>query len=94
MAEQLTKQVIDNMCKHINEHHADAVLVLAQRFGNCVDAAAATVLSIDPQGMDITAQVNDAEVPIRIQFDHVLNDAEDAKNTIVAMVQKAKDESQ
>jgi putative heme iron utilization protein len=93
MAEQLTKEVIDNMCKHINEHHADAVLVLAQSFGNCVDAAAATVLLIDPQGMDVTAQVNDAAVPIRIQFDHILKDAEDAKNTIVAMVKKAKSEA-
>ncbi len=39
---------------------------------------AAKMLSIDSEGMNLTAQVNGEAVPIRIQFDHVLADAEDA----------------
>ena len=89
MPEPLSQEVIDNMRKHMNEHHADAVLTLVQKSGNCAVAEAAQVLSIDSQGMDLTAQTSDFVVPIRIQFDHVLKDAEDAKDTIIAMVQKA-----
>ena len=86
-SEPLSQEVIDKIRKHMNEHHADAVLTLAQKCGNCAVAEAAQVLSIDSQGMDLTAQTGDAAVPIRITFDHVLKDAEDAKNTIIALVQ-------
>ena len=88
MSEPLSKEVSDRMCQHMNEHHADAVIALAQKLGNCANATAAQVLSIDSQGMDLTAQANDSAMPIRIQFDHVLKDAEDAKSTIIAMVKK------
>ena len=48
------------------------------------------MLSIDAQGMDLTAQVNGEAVPVRIQFDRVLVDAEDAHQTLIAMVKQAR----
>ncbi len=45
---------------------------------------------IDAQGMDLTAQVNGEAMPVRIQFDHVLADAEDAHQTLIAMVKQAR----
>ncbi|HYX14098.1 MAG TPA: DUF2470 domain-containing protein, partial [Nostoc sp.] len=51
---------------------------------------AAQILSIDAQGMDLTAQVNGEAVSVRIQFDHVLADAEDAHQTLIAMVKQAR----
>lgn len=48
------------------------------------------MLAIDAQGMDLTAQVNGESVPVRIHFDHVLADAEDAHHTLIAMVKQAR----
>ncbi len=48
------------------------------------------MLAIDSEGMDLTADVNGEAVPIRIQFDHVLADAEDAHQTLIAMVKQAR----
>ncbi|MEH2163196.1 MAG: DUF2470 domain-containing protein [Nostoc sp.] len=62
----------------------------AQAFGGITDANTAQMLSIDAQGMDLTAQVNGEVVPVRIQFDHVLADAEDAHQTLIAMVKQAR----
>ncbi len=74
----------------MNDDHADAVVIYAKAFGGVTDASAAEMLSIDAQGMDLTAQVNGETVPVRIQFDHVLTDAEDAHQTLIAMVKQAR----
>lgn len=74
----------------MNDDHTDAVVIYAKAFGGFTDASAAEMMSIDAQGMDLTAQVNGEAVPVRIQFDHVLADAEDAHQTLIAMVKQAR----
>ncbi len=74
----------------MNDDHADAIVVYAKAFGGIRNAIAAQMLSIDAQGMDLTAQVNGEAVPVRIEFDHVLADAEDAHQTLIAMVKQAR----
>jgi putative heme iron utilization protein len=46
--------------------------------------------SIDPLGMNISAQVAGSTVPVRVEFDHPLKDAEDAHHTLVAMIKQAR----
>lgn len=48
------------------------------------------MLSIDAQGMNLMAQVNGASVPLRIEFERTLADAEDAHHTLIAMVKQAR----
>ena len=90
MSEQFSSEVSDRICKHMNEDHANAVALYAQIYGNSPDTEAAQMVSIDAQGMNLTAQINGASVPLRIEFDHVLNDAEDAHHTLIAMVKQAR----
>jgi putative heme iron utilization protein len=40
--------------------------------------------------MNLSVKVNLAELPVRIKFDHVLADAEDAHQTLISMVKQAK----
>ncbi len=74
----------------MNDDHADAIVLYAKAFGGVTDASAAQMLSIDAQGMDLTAQVNGEAVPVRIQFDHLLADAEDAHQTLIAMLKQTR----
>jgi putative heme iron utilization protein len=90
MSEQFSAAVSQRICAHMNDDHADAVLIYAKAFSNLTDATTAQMLSIDSQGMNLNAQVNGADVPIRIQFDHVLKDAEDAHHTLIDMVKQAR----
>jgi putative heme iron utilization protein len=89
MADVITPAVSDRICKHMNEDHADAVTLYAQVFGG-VDAAAAELVSIDPDGMTLSAQVDGTAVPVRVAFDHTLQDSEDAHQTLIAMVRQAR----
>lgn len=90
MSDVISPEVSDRICAHMNEDHADAVLLYAKAFGNLTDATAAEMLSIDPEGMNLSATTNGASVPIRIKFDRVLKDSEDAHHTLIAMVRQAR----
>ncbi|QMS89656.1 DUF2470 domain-containing protein [Nostoc edaphicum CCNP1411] len=90
MSKDFSPEISSRICKHMNDDHADAVVIYAKAFGGVTDAIAAEMLSIDAQGMDLTVQVNGEPVPVRIQFDHVLADAEDAHQTLIAMVKQAR----
>ncbi|MCL1464255.1 DUF2470 domain-containing protein [Argonema galeatum A003/A1] len=91
MSDALSPEISDRICAHMNEDHGDAVLLYAQTFGSLTNATAAEMLSIDTEGMNLSAQINDTAVPVRIQFDRVLKDSEDAHHTLIAMVKQARE---
>ncbi len=90
MADPITPQISDRICKHMNEDHADAILLYAKVYGNATTATAAQLTSIDPEGMNLAAQVDGTTTALRIPFDHSLQDSEDAHQTLIAMVRAAR----
>ncbi|KAM3110710.1 DUF2470 domain-containing protein [Phormidesmis sp. 146-33] len=85
-----SKAVSDHICKHMNDDHASAILVYAKVYGQTAEATQAEMLAIDATGMDLNAQVNGEPVSLRIPFDHMLKDAEDAHHTLVDMAKQAR----
>lgn len=54
--------------QHLNDDHADAVLLWAQTLGGYADATAATVEAIDRYGADLRVQTPRGEAPTRVGF--------------------------
>lgn len=90
MADTFTPEISDRICKHMNEDHADAVLLYAKAYGKVTEAEAAQILKVDSEGMDLSVNARDQDSTIRIAFDHVLQDSEDAHQTMIAMVKTAR----
>ena len=90
MSDKITPAVSDRICKHMNEDHGEAITLYAQVFGNSPATETAQMVSIDPEGMNLTAQVKEQTIPIRITFDHTLADAEDAHQTLISMLKQAR----
>ncbi len=90
MAEAITPTVSDRICKHMNDDHADAVLLYAQKFGSATAATAATMKSIDTTGMDLDATVDGQSTPVRVSFERPLADAKDAHHVLVEMLKQVK----
>lgn len=90
MSEPITPAISDRICKHMNEDHSPAIALYAQVFGNAPQTETAIMESIDPQGMNIAANIAGKTVPVRVEFDHQLKDAEDAHHTLVAMIKQAR----
>ena len=90
MSDVITPAVSDRICKHMNDDHAEAIVLYAKVFGNSPEAETAKMDSIDPQVMNLTANVKGETVPVRIEFDHTLTDSEDAHQTLITMVKQAR----
>ncbi|MEM9272981.1 MAG: DUF2470 domain-containing protein [Cyanobacteria bacterium P01_F01_bin.143] len=90
MSDVITPAISDRICKHMNEDHAEAIVLYAKVFGNSPEAETATMDSIDPQGMHLSAKIKGETIPVRIDFDHTLKDSEDAHQTLIAMVKQAR----
>ncbi len=90
MSETFSPEVSDRICSHMNQDHADAVLLYAQTYGNSPNVTAAVMDSIDAKGMSLTAKKQGYAVPIRIQFERDLKDSEDAHQTLIEMLKKAR----
>ncbi len=93
MADPLTPQVSERICKHMNEDHADAVALYAQVFGGVEGVTQARMQAIDSEGMDLQVQVETEAQTLRIRFDHPLKDSEDAHHTLIEMVKQARAQS-
>lgn len=92
MSDPITPQISDRICKHMNEDHAEAIALYAKVYGGATDVTAAKMVSIDPEGMNLSVQhgAESGESPLRITFDHHLQDSEDAHQTLIAMVRQAR----
>jgi len=90
MSDQSSTEISDRICTHMNEDHASAIVLYAQAYGGKPEATSAQMLAIDANGMDLTAKVNGETVPVRVNFDRTLKDAEDAHHTLIDMVKQAR----
>ncbi|MGJ3250121.1 MAG: DUF2470 domain-containing protein [Elainellaceae cyanobacterium] len=90
MADPLTPDVSDRICAHMNDDHSEAVVLYAKAFGSADDAIAAQLLRVDAQGMNLLVQTQEQTIPMRIEFDHELQDSEDAHHTLIDMVKQAR----
>ena len=90
MADPITPEVSQRICTHMNDDHAEAVLMYAKVYGQAEDATAATMKSIDPQGMDLNVMLGDEATTIRVPFERSLTDSEDAHQVLITMVRQAR----
>ncbi len=90
MSEPFSPEISDRICSHMNQDHPDAVLLYAQSFDNSLEITEAVMDSIDAKGMSLTALKMGYAVPIRIEFDRDLKDAEDAHQTLIEMLKQAR----
>jgi len=69
----------------MNEDHADAVLGYARTLAGRTDAASARITGFDPAGMELAVETDAGPAAVRIAFDHEIQDADDARDTLIAL---------
>jgi putative heme iron utilization protein len=92
MSETITTTISDRICKHMNQDHGDALVLYAKFFGKLSNVESAKMLSIDHQAMYLAID-NQNKEPLKIEFDHQLENAQDAHHTLVAMMKQAQESS-
>jgi putative heme iron utilization protein len=74
---------------HMNDDHADALVLCCRHFGG-VAAEAATMTSIDRMGFRVRARVGERLTGLRINFANDVRTRDEARTAIVAMVKTAR----
>ncbi|MBF2097200.1 MAG: DUF2470 domain-containing protein [Gloeomargaritaceae cyanobacterium C42_A2020_066] len=90
MTAAIPSDVSARICRHMNEDHADAVLLYAQVLGQTPNATAATLVALDLEGMDLYAAVDGTSVSLRIPFTPPLPDASAAHHTLIDLLKQAR----
>ncbi|OOV34196.1 heme iron utilization protein, partial [Candidatus Synechococcus spongiarum LMB bulk15M] len=71
-ADPLTPAVSDRICRHMNDDHREAVAAYAHHYGGCPQVSAARLVAVTSEWMDLDVDGQ----PLRIAFDHSLQDSE------------------
>lgn len=88
--EVLSESDVNRIVTHMNEEHADDVLLLAQVHAGAPGATEAHMTSIDAEGLDLVAMIDGNEEALRIPFDEPLHTPEDAHRMLVDLALSAR----
>lgn len=88
-ANPFTDDVVDAVCRHMNEDHADDTLLICRALGQRADASAARVVGVDADGLDLVARTPSGEVGVRIPFAARLGAREQIRAEVVRLYREA-----
>jgi putative heme iron utilization protein len=84
----LSPEAVAAICAHMNDDHADSIAHYARIFGGCRDVVSARMDTMDADSMTLAVVTTDARETVRVPFDHRLRDADDARDTLIAMARR------
>jgi putative heme iron utilization protein len=76
--------------KHLNEDHADALLVMAQALGGYPDADAARCTGADRYGLDLMVGTPRGSAPVRVGFAEPVTDPAGLRGATVELTRRAR----
>lgn len=81
--------VVDAVCRHMDDDHADDALLIVRRLGGRPDATSVRTTSVDSLGIDFLAQTPQGEAPVRVPFGEPARERADLRRAVVALHQQA-----
>lgn len=76
--------------EHLNDDHADALLMIGQRLGGHPDATGATCSGIDCRGIDLALETPRGHARTRVAFSDRLADSSQVRAATVELVRRAR----
>lgn len=78
-----------SVIQHMNEHHADALVLMARHYGGC-DADSVRMIRVDRLGCDLQAMLEEGEQALRISFIRQARRANEIRLVLTEMTQHAR----
>jgi hypothetical protein len=82
--------VAAGIVSHMNDDHADSMVLLCKAFSKAIDVDEVRMTSIDRYGFEMSAVTPKGPRPVRLAFDAPVHDTTSARVAIVAMVKAAR----
>ncbi len=84
---ELTEAAIADIVEHMNADHGDSVRDYARYYGDMDVVDSATLRKFDEDSMTIVAVAEGKDHVLIIDFDHAIEDTDDARDTLIKMAQ-------
>jgi putative heme iron utilization protein len=78
------------MIAHMNDDHADALVLYCRAFSKATEITSASMTGIDRYGFEMAASTPQAPRPVRVAFGTPVSTPEEARAALVAMVKDAR----
>ena len=75
---------------HMNDEHADAMLLYCKAFSRATDVSSARMTGVDRYGFEMSAVTDEGPRPIRLAFAESVSTAAEVKAALVAMLKDAR----
>jgi heme iron utilization protein len=76
---------------HMNQDHADALVLYGRAFSRATGLAAASMTAIDRYGFEMSVQTPDGPRPVRVAFPAPVGTPAEARAALIAMVREARE---
>jgi putative heme iron utilization protein len=76
---------------HMNEDHADAMVLFCRALTRAIDTTTATMTGVDRYGFEMSAQTGRGPRPIRLPFSAPIATPNDARREMVVLVRRARE---
>ncbi|PQJ35692.1 hypothetical protein BSZ35_14800 [Salinibacter sp. 10B] len=86
----LSEEDATRIINHMNEEHADDLLLFAQVYAGEAGATAARMTDIDAEGITLDVDMANGQKELRIDFNESLHTPEDAHRALVDMALNAR----
>jgi putative heme iron utilization protein len=80
---------IDGVCKHMNEDHADSLVLMAERLA-ATPAQSARMIHVDSRGFDVIALQDGSHKHFRLAFPEPVSSSEETRVAMINMVKQAR----
>ena len=80
----------DGIIAHMNEDHADAMVLYCKAFSKATEITAATMTSVDRYGVEMSAVTAEGPRPIRLAFPEPVGSAGEVRTSLIAMLERAR----
>ncbi len=82
--------VAGGIITHMNEDHAEAMVLYCKAFSKATEISAATMTSVDRYGVEMSAVTAEGPRPVRLAFPEPVVTAGEVRTSLVAMLERAR----
>ena len=80
----------DGIVAHMNEDHADAMVLYCQAFSLATDISAASMTTVDRYGFEMSAVTSEGPRPVRLAFPEEVHTSDEARAALIQMLKEAR----
>lgn len=83
-------EVVQAVCRHLDDDHADDALLIARVLGGVPQATSVRTTGVDGAGLDLLAHTDEGPVPVRVPFAAPARERADLRSAVVALHARAR----